>query len=165
MDITSGSLVVSKTSSMERACGCSYDNSRGCKILDVLFKVNGTIFDRLSIDLIGVEAIIKLSNEAFDFFRLGFSSAYSSSLEKNVSFSIGSIFGMIGSSVFSIICFERLGDWFKVSLQRAIFVHLTILVFKAQYFLQIELLILTICFAILSRSMLHSGSSRCIDND
>lgn len=61
MDVTSGSLVVSKTSSIEKSYECSYDNSRDCKILNVSFKVDGTVFDRLSIDLTGVEAIIERS--------------------------------------------------------------------------------------------------------
>jgi len=63
----------------------SYDNSCGCIISNISFKVDGTVFN---IDFIGVETYIGLSYEAFGFL-LDFGS--SSSPEKNISVMIGSL--------------------------------------------------------------------------
>jgi len=89
---------------MEGACECLYVVVYVvyCKILDVSLKLDGIVFDRFNIDLIGVEiGIRELLNDEFDRFRLDFGS----SPRQNVSFSPDSI-SIFSPTVFSTICFK-----------------------------------------------------------
>jgi len=96
----------------------SYDSLRCCKILNVSLKLDGTVFDRFNIDLTGVEVRIReLSNDEFDYFRLGFSS----SPKKNVSFS-RDFTSDFSPTVFSTICFKGSTISLK-SFQRDVFLH------------------------------------------
>jgi len=78
-----------------------FHNSRCYKILDILLKLDSTVFDYFNIDLIRVEAIRELSNAAFDHFRLGFDS---SSLKKNV------LFHPIPHQIFRRQCFRSVSE-------------------------------------------------------
>ncbi|KYN00152.1 hypothetical protein ALC62_09086 [Cyphomyrmex costatus] len=113
MDVTSGSLAISNTSSTDGAW--SYDNSRDPDILDISFKVDGTVIYLFNADFTGVDACIGLSYEAFGRFRFGFGS--SSFSEKNGSTLMGS-FG--DSTVFSTICFNGSVIGLKGLLNKAI---------------------------------------------